>query len=139
MLDRRRDTMDDPDPTRMTDLETLLSTLGALFSVAGFFCIALGLSLPHLKVTLAGYIITPIGLVVFVAFLFIYHTGRRIAGPLGNNRGRGEEVASGNGHAERVNMPMVPQTSQILSKGLRRPEVPSGEGHQQNLVYVTYL
>uniref|UniRef100_A0A131XTN8 Putative conserved plasma membrane protein n=1 Tax=Ixodes ricinus TaxID=34613 RepID=A0A131XTN8_IXORI len=138
MIDRHRNAMDDPDPMRMTDLEALLSTLGALFAVTGFFCVALGLSLPHVAVTVAGYVLAPIGLVVFLAFLFVYHSGRRGQRPSVNNRRRGEEVTNSNVQVDSVGSPMVPSTRQVpptksLAKRL------CVECEQPKMVYETHL
>ncbi|KAM7296504.1 hypothetical protein ISCGN_021662 [Ixodes scapularis] len=138
MIDRHRNAMDDPDPMRMTDLEALLSTLGALFAVTGFFCVALGLSLPHAAVTVAGYVIAPIGLVVFLAFLFVYHSGRRGERLSVNNRRRGEEVTNSNVQMDRAGSPMVPPTRQVPpAKSLAKTLCVESE--QPNTVYETYL
>lgn len=68
----------DPDLTTTTRVECWMATVGVLLSSLGFFCVCCGLSYRYLTVTLVGYVMAPIGVVIFVAFLFVYQTSRRI-------------------------------------------------------------
>ncbi|KAH9365758.1 hypothetical protein HPB48_016856 [Haemaphysalis longicornis] len=68
----------DPDLTATTRVECWMATVGVLLSSLGFFCVCCGLSYRYLTVTLVGYVMAPIGIVIFVAFLFVYQTSRRI-------------------------------------------------------------
>lgn len=69
---------DEPDVMSMTRTESWMVTIGILLSSVGFFCVCLGLSYRFLVVTLVGYVMAPVGVVVFVAFLFLYQTSRRL-------------------------------------------------------------
>lgn len=69
---------DERDMTSTTRVECWLASTGILMSSVGFFCVCLGLSYRFLVVTLVGYVMAPVGVVVFVAFLFIYQTSRRL-------------------------------------------------------------
>nr|XP_037287137.1 uncharacterized protein LOC119180103 [Rhipicephalus microplus] len=69
---------DEPDMMSMTRTELWMACTGILMSSLGFFCVCLGLSYRFLVVTLVGYVMAPVGVVVFVAFLFLYQTSRRI-------------------------------------------------------------
>ncbi|KAK8768116.1 hypothetical protein V5799_005108 [Amblyomma americanum] len=64
--------------TATTRVECWMATVGVLLSSVGFFCVCLGLSYRFLVVTLVGYVMAPVGVVVFVAFLFVYQTSRRL-------------------------------------------------------------
>ncbi|XP_075557372.1 uncharacterized protein LOC142589708 [Dermacentor variabilis] len=69
---------DERDMTSTTRMECWLASTGILMSSVGFFCVCLGLSYRFLVVTLVGYVMAPVGVVVFVAFLFLYQTSRRL-------------------------------------------------------------
>lgn len=69
---------DEPDMTSTTRAEFWMASTGILMSSVGFFCVCLGLSYRFLVVTLVGYVMAPVGVVVFVAFLFLYQTSRRL-------------------------------------------------------------
>ncbi|KAH7943091.1 hypothetical protein HPB52_004917 [Rhipicephalus sanguineus] len=69
---------DEPDMMSMTTTELWMACTGILMSSLGFFCVCLGLSYRFLVVTLIGYVMAPVGVVVFVAFLFLYQTSRRL-------------------------------------------------------------
>lgn len=64
--------------TSTTRVECWMATVGVLLSSVGFFCVCLGLSYRFLAVTLVGYVMAPVGVIVFVAFLFVYQTSRRL-------------------------------------------------------------
>lgn len=68
----------EPDLTTTTRVECWMATVGILLSSLGFFCVCCGLSYRYLTVTLVGYVMAPVGIVIFVAFLFVYQTSRRI-------------------------------------------------------------